>query len=100
MPREAIRNNLPEVFIKTVNNKFRVILDCAEVFTERPKSLDCQAATWSDYRQHNTIKFLVGISPSGFITFLQVPAGARTKTQMTKNKGTKGKRNCKFTNSC
>ena len=56
MPREAIRDNLPKAFIKTGNNKCRVILDCAEVFIERPKSLDRQPATWSDYKQHNTIK--------------------------------------------
>ena len=66
LPREAIRDNLPEAFIKTGNNKCGVILDCAEAFIERPESLDCQAATWSDYRHHNTIKVLVGISPSGF----------------------------------
>ena len=68
--REAIRDNLPEAFIKIGNNKSRVILDCAEVFIERPKPLDCQAATWSDYKHHNIIKFLVRISPSGIITFL------------------------------
>ena len=56
LPREAIRDNLPKAFIKTGNNKCRVILDCAKVFNERPKSLDCQPATWSDYKQHNTIK--------------------------------------------
>ena len=69
LPREAIRDNLPEAFIKTWNNKCRVILDCSEVFTERPKSLDFQAATWSDYKHHNTIKFLVGMT---FMTFLSV----------------------------
>ena len=68
LPREAIRD-LSATFIKTGNSKCRVILDCAEVFFERPKPLDCQAATWSDYKHHNTVKFLVGISPSGFITF-------------------------------
>ena len=41
----AIPDNLPEAFIKTENNKCRVILDYAEVFIERPKPLDCQAAT-------------------------------------------------------
>ena len=70
LPRESIRHNLPEVFIETGNNKCRVILDCAEVFFKKPKSLYCQAATWSDYKHHNTKKYLVGISPSGFITFL------------------------------
>ena len=88
MPREAIRDNLPEAFIKTGNNKCRVILDCAEVFIERPKSLDCQAATWSDYKHHNTIKFLVGISPSGFITFLSSCYGGRASDKfITKDSG-------------
>ena len=64
LPREAIRDNLPEAFIKTGNNKCQVILDCAEGFIERPKSLYCRAAAWSDYKHHNSIKFLVGISPS------------------------------------
>ena len=75
LPREAIQDNLPEAFIKIGNNKCRTILDWAEVFIERPKSLDCQAATWSDYKHHNTIKFLVGISPSGFISFLSLGYG-------------------------
>ena len=39
-------------------------------FIERPKPLDCQAAAWSNYKHHNTIKSLTGISPSGFNTFL------------------------------
>ena len=29
-----------------------------------------QAATWLDYRHHNIFKFLVGITPTGFISFL------------------------------
>ena len=57
LPREAIRDIFPEAFIKTGNNNCQVILDCAEAFIERPKPLDCQAATWSDYKHHNTIKF-------------------------------------------
>ena len=61
LPREAIRDNFPEAFIKTGNDNCRVILGCAEVFIERAKPLDCQAATWSDYKHHNTIKCLVGL---------------------------------------
>ena len=88
LPREAIRNNLPEAFIKTENNKCRVILDCPEVFFERPKLLDGQAATWSDYKHHNTIKFLVGISSSGFITFLSSCYGGRASDKfITKDSG-------------
>ena len=46
-----------------------MIIDCAEVFIEKPKSLSAQAATWSDYKHHNTFKFLVGITPTEFILF-------------------------------
>ena len=57
LPREPIRDNLPEAFVKTENDKCPVILDCAEVFIEIPKPLDCQAAACFDYKHHNTIKF-------------------------------------------
>ena len=77
LPQEAVRSNLPGVFIKAGYKKCRVILDCAEVFIERPKSLINQACTWSEYKHHNTIKFLVGISPTGYITFLSDCYGGR-----------------------
>ena len=62
---------------KLATKKCRVILDCAEVFIKRPKSLINQACTWSEYKHHNTIKFLVGISPTGYITFLSDCYGGR-----------------------
>ena len=40
------------------------------MFIERPKSLSAQATTWLDYKQHNTFRFLVGITPTEFISFL------------------------------
>ena len=47
-PREFIREHLPEIFLKFGYGKCRVIIDCAEVFIERPKSISAQPATWSD----------------------------------------------------
>ena len=35
-------------------------------------------STLSDYKNHNTFKFLIGISPTGFITFLSDCYGGRT----------------------
>ena len=79
---------MSEAFIKTGNNKCRVILDCTEVFTERPKPLDFQAATWSVYKHHNTIKFLVSILPSDFITFLSSCYGGQASDKfITKDSG-------------
>ena len=77
LPLEPIRENLPECFKKMGYHKCRVILDCAEVFVERPKSLQAQAVTWSDYKHHNTLKFLVGIAPCGYVTFLSNCYGGR-----------------------
>ena len=41
LPRESIRDNLPDIFIKADHQKCRIIIDCAEVFIEieRSKSL-------------------------------------------------------------
>ena len=72
LPQEAVHNNLPGVFIKAGYKKCRVILDCAEVFIKRSKSLINQACTWSEYKHHNTIKFLVGISPTGYNIFIRL----------------------------
>ena len=76
-PRESIQEHLPPIFKKTGHSKTRCIIDCSEVFIERPKSLLAQAATWSDYKSHNTFKFLIAISPNGFITFVSPCYGGR-----------------------
>ena len=70
LPREAIRDHLPDIYRKAGHHNLRCIIDCTELFVERPKALDLQAQTWSDYISHNTIKFLIGISPNGYITFI------------------------------
>ena len=72
LPQEAVHNNLPGVFIKAGYKKCRAILDCAEVFIKRSKSLINQACTWSEYKHHSTIKFLVGISPTGYNIFIRL----------------------------
>ena len=53
------------------------IIKWFEVFIERWKKHDAQAATWPDYISHYTIKFLIGISRGGFITFLSDKYGDR-----------------------
>ena len=49
-----------------------------EVYIERHKSVHLEAAPWSDYKHHNTLKFLIDISPSGFIIFVSDSYGGRT----------------------
>lgn len=54
-----------------------VIIDCSEIFIETPKDNDLQTRTWSDYKHHNTLKFLVGVAPNSAITFISSCYGGR-----------------------
>ena len=67
--RDTVRTNLPASFKKKWKDVV-VIIDCSEVFIERPKSLTAHAQTWSNYKHNNTAKYLIGITPSGAVTFL------------------------------
>ena len=48
----------------------RVVIDATEFPLEKPSNPDGQAATWSNYKNCNTLKLLVGVSPNGAVTFL------------------------------
>ncbi len=86
--REEIKKNLPALFRSPPFNSVRCIIDCSEIFIDRPTSLSASAMTYSNYKSHDTIKFLVGISPTGSITFLSKSWGgwASDKT-ITKSSG-------------
>ena len=62
-----------------------VMIDCFEVFCERPKSLMARAQTNSNYKHHNTVKYLIGIA-QGVITFISKGWGGRVSDQhLTEN---------------
>lgn len=80
-------SNLPEIF-KALYPRTRCIIDCSEIFIERPCSYQARAQTYSNYKKHNTIKFLVGITPCGAISFLSKCWGGRaTDKCITMNSG-------------
>ena len=65
-----------------------IIIDCFEVFIERPTSLKPRAQTWSNYKQQNTVKFLIGIAPQGVISFILKGWGGRVSdVHLTENCG-------------
>ena len=68
--REELRSTMPMEFRTHFGTKVAVIIDCFEIFIDRPSNLKAQAQTWSNYKHHNTIKFLIGISPQGTIVFI------------------------------
>ena len=66
--KQQISSNLPKAFEKFPS--VRIIIDCTEIYIEKPTTPSAQRATWSNYKEHNTIKALVGISPDGMCTFV------------------------------
>ena len=60
---------MPKCF-KDLYPTTRVIIDATEVYIEKPSLLNLQYITFSNYKNNNTFKGLIGISPSGAITFV------------------------------
>ncbi|XP_060561604.1 uncharacterized protein LOC132721334 [Ruditapes philippinarum] len=75
--RESLQKTMPMQFRKHFGKKCAVIIDCFEVFIERPSNLKARAETWSSYKHHNTVKFLIGITPQGTISFISKAWGGR-----------------------
>ena len=66
----------------------RVIIDCTELFIETPSQPRTQSATFSTYKNHNTGKGLIGISPRGDLTFVsEMYAGNTSDKQLTNDCG-------------
>ena len=78
-----VRQNMPKVFKKFP--KTRTIIDCTEVFIERPTSLLARQETWSNYKSHNTAKYLVCVTPWGTISYLSKGWGGRASDKFIVN---------------
>lgn len=67
--REVVDTTLPENF-KAKYKSTRVIIDCTEVRCQMPSSLQLNGELFSTYKNHTTLKGLIGISLSGAVTFV------------------------------
>ena len=65
---DKVKLHTPPQFLKYPNT--RVIVDCFELFIERPSSLKTNCQAFSHYKNHATFKALIGISPGGVVTYL------------------------------
>ena len=79
--KEIVLHNTPNVFKHHYPN-CRVIIDCSEVLIETPLNLDARAKTYSKYKKHNTVKFLIGVTPNGSISILSKCWGGRVSDKI------------------
>ena len=75
--REALKKTMPVCFQAAFGSKVAVIIDCFEIFIDRPSNLQARAYTWSTYKHHNTAKVLIGITPQGVVSFISKAWGGR-----------------------
>ena len=91
--REQLWKTMPVYFQYSFGKKVTVIIDCLEVFIEEPSNLLARAQTFSNYKHHNTIKILIGITPQGSISFVSETWGGGTSNKvLTENCGFLDKR--------
>ena len=85
--QQTIRKHLPQCF-KPTYAKATCIIDCSEVFIERATSFSARSETYSNYKNHNTAKFLVAVNPTGAIVFISKCWGGRASDKhITSNCG-------------
>ena len=60
--RQQIRKCLPKCFKKFKD--VRIIIDCCEFYIQKPTIPESQKSTWSSYKHHDTVKLLVGVTPT------------------------------------
>nr|XP_029733097.1 uncharacterized protein LOC109428591 [Aedes albopictus] len=66
--QQEIKKNIPHCF-KGKFEKVRCILDCTEMSIASPNCLNCRIACYSNYKHKRTVKFLLGVTPAGLISF-------------------------------
>ena len=85
--REMVDQAMPLSF-KDKFPKTRVIIDCTEIKCQTPSSLVLHSETYSSYKSHTTFKGLVGIAPSGHVTFIsQLYTGSISDREITVRSG-------------
>ena len=82
---EQVKGTLSIAFRQKFPSTYAII-DGSKVFIETPSDLHMQSSTWSQYKHHNKVKFLVACTPNGAICFISpVYVGSISDKELTCN---------------
>jgi hypothetical protein len=80
--KEKLVNTYPPEWFEALDGKFvALIIDSCEFFTEVSGNPLVQALTYSYYKHHCTGKFLVALTPDGYIAYISPVFGGRISDQ-------------------
>ena len=65
---DASMQTLPDVF-RQYFPKLKIIVDCTEIFINRPKTYKARVQVYSNYKKHSIVKFLIACTPLSSISF-------------------------------
>lgn len=68
--RDVLRTAMPECFKEAFDSSIVVITDCFEITTQRSLNAKARTKTFSNYEHNYSAKYLVGITPHGFVSFI------------------------------
>ncbi|KAM4591554.1 uncharacterized protein PAE49_017116 [Odontesthes bonariensis] len=68
--RECLLTSMPHEFVESFGENVAAIVDCFEVFIEKPSNVVTRAQTFSQYKHEYTMKYLIVITPQGVISFI------------------------------
>ena len=83
---EQVKGTLPAGFKEKYSTTYAII-DASEIFMETPTDLFLQSSTWSQYKHHNTAKFLVACTPNGICFISPLYVGSISDIHLTKHCG-------------
>ncbi|XP_059142279.1 uncharacterized protein LOC131929915 [Physella acuta] len=84
--REDIQKTMPSCFKNSFGADTAIIIDCFEIVFDKPPNMSAKA--WAEYKDNNTVKFLLGITPQCTISFISKSWGGRfSDERLTENSG-------------
>ena len=84
---EQVKGTIPQSFKDKYPSTYAII-DASEIFIETPTDLHVQSSTWSNYKHHNTLKFLIACTPNGAVSYVSpLYVGSISDVELTRTCG-------------